>query len=483
MPFKLPPLSYQQEVFDKIKNLKAAALFLEQGLGKSKISIDSMCHFAEGGIIKAVFVFAPTQIASNWALEEIGKHAWNSFQHDVFRWVKSQPRTVTLFKSALEKLPGEGRIWWFTLNKEALLDVDLCTSLRKFMLGVPSAVILDESTFIKNPTGKTSKSAINLGGYAKVRQCLSGTPQVNSPLDLFKQYQFLHTGILGCTTKKNFLETYCQTETKMFRVNGKLHQEEFAVSVNDLFYSRVAPVTFRYKKEEVLKDLPPKMYTQFMVELTPKHRKLYNLLRDNMIADLTTIGRDNGGEIRTFNKLATIIRLHQLLSGIAVTSEGTEIFESDKLSALKEILDTTTNSTIVWANFRYSIERITKHLKDKGASVGHLYGGMSAEDRDTTQKQFANGDLQFLIAHPKTAGKGLTFTKCSNMIFYENGYGYEDRVQSEDRIHRIGQVADSCQYIDMLCKDSIDEVIYDTLQRKLQLNDVLRREDLDVWLR
>lgn len=481
MSFKYTPLPFQLEVFEKSKRLKAAAYFLEQGLGKSKITIDVSCFLArEKEIIKAVMVFAPTQTASNWALEEIPKHGWEGLTHDVFRWVTSDIKSVRLVFHALEQTPAPGHLWWFTFNKETLLNAQLHDKLRNFMRRVPTMLVMDESTFIKTPNIATTRRAIALGKFATAKRILTGTPQVKDGLDLYSQYRFLDESILSVTTKADFLSDYCQVTNRYFRKGGRLIEAPDTIEVNDRFNQRVAPYTFRYKKEEVLPDLPEKQYSVFRVHLSPAERRLYTELKEKLIVDLKELGKR--GEIQTFNKLALLIRLHQLLSGIAVTDLGMQTFESSKFKALVEILDGATGAVIVWASFRKSIEEIVSYLNSQKRTVGFLYGGMKASDKDAAQKGFANGDLQFLVAHPKTAGRGLTFTNCSHAIYYENSYSYEDRIQSEDRIHRIGQQASHCLYTDLLCDSTVDETIHDALLHKKEINDVLKREDLEKWL-
>lgn len=481
MSFKLPPLPFQLDVFERSKRLAAAAYFLEQGLGKSKITIDVASFLAyEKQIIKAVMVFAPTQTASNWALEEIPKHGWDGLKHEVFRWVTPDIKSVRLVFSALQQTPAPGHLWWFTFNKETLLNERLHTKLREFMRRVPTLLVLDESTFIKTPNIPTTRKAIALGKFAKARRILTGTPQTKDGLDLFSQYRFLDESILGETTKTGFLNRYCQVTNRYFRKGGRLIETPDTIEVTEGFNQKVAPYTFRYKKEEVLPDLPEKQYSIFNVSLTPSERKLYDELKEKMIINLKALGKE--GEIQTFNKLALLIRLHQFLSGIAITDKGLQTFESSKFKALTEILDGATGQIIIWASFRKSIEAITDYLNSHKKTVGYLYGGMKASDKDAAQKGFSNGDLQFLVAHPKTAGRGLTFINCSHAIYYENSYSYEDRIQSEDRIHRIGQEASHCLYAELLCGNTVDENIHDALLHKKEINDVLKREDLEKWL-
>ena len=83
-------------------------------------------------------------------------------------------------------------------------------------------------------------------------------------------------------------------------------------------------------------------------------------------------------------------------------------------------------------------------------------------------KAFQEGKTRFLIAHPKSGGMGLTFTNCSYMIWFSISYSQEEHSQANDRIYRIGQ-KNNCTYIYFLAKDTIDEIIYEALQKKQNL--------------
>ena len=87
--------------------------------------------------------------------------------------------------------------------------------------------------------------------------------------------------------------------------------------------------------------------------------------------------------------------------------------------------------------------------------------------------QDPDSELRYFVSNPQTGGRGITLTEASTMIYYSNSYDLELRVQSEDRIHRIGQDK-SCTYIDLVSKNTVDEKILQNLLSKVKIsNEVL----------
>ena len=103
------------------------------------------------------------------------------------------------------------------------------------------------------------------------------------------------------------------------------------------------------------------------------------------------------------------------------------------------------------------------------------YGETPQNERQNiiTRFQDPDNELKYFISNPQTGGRGITLTEANVIIYYSNSYDLELRIQSEDRIHRIGQ-NDKCTYIDLVAKDTVDEKILKTLLNKVKIsNEVL----------
>lgn len=140
---------------------------------------------------------------------------------------------------------------------------------------------------------------------------------------------------------------------------------------------------------------------------------------------------------------------------------------------------------IIWASYVYDIEQIQETLAGKfGAeSVVTFYGATPQDERDNIVANFQDPDspVRFFVANPRTGGFGLTLTAATNVLYYNNSYDLEIRLQSEDRAHRIRQKK-NVTYIDLVSPNTIDEKILKALRSKIDLAGTVLGEDAKDWL-
>jgi SNF2 family DNA or RNA helicase len=236
--------------------------------------------------------------------------------------------------------------------------------------------------------------------------------------------------------------------------------------------------SYRVKKEDCL-DLPAKVYTKRVVQLSDEQRKVYNEIRDEAIANL------DGDRMTVNNVLTEIIRLHQITAGFFSGESGQiQKLSNNKLDALLEIIEDTDEKIIIWANWVYNIEEITNKLVDiyGPSSVVNFYGAVNSEKRSKAIDLFMNDpNCRFFVANPSTGGFGLTLTSATLVIYYSNSFNAEHRMQSEERAHRIGQTK-KVTYIDLITEDSVDEKIVTSLKNKFKLSAATLGEVVRTWL-
>ena len=137
------------------------------------------------------------------------------------------------------------------------------------------------------------------------------------------------------------------------------------------------------------------------------------------------------------------------------------------------------------AYYRYDIEKIVAAIsKEYGEnSVVTYYGDTSTDDRQKAIKKIQDKDspVRFIVGTPQTGGYGITLTGASTMIYYSNGYDLEKRQQSEARIDRIGQEK-PMTYIDLICEDTVDTKIVESLRSKVNIATQIMGEELKDWI-
>ena len=175
--------------------------------------------------------------------------------------------------------------------------------------------------------------------------------------------------------------------------------------------------------------------------------------------------------------LVKLVKLHQILTGFVVDDEGSvEILPNNRIQALLQIAETT-QPLVVFCAYRENVIQVTKALEQAfgDKSVVTYYGNTSREDRTRAVKRFQEGDAQFFIG-TSAAAKGLTLHRASSLVYFSNTYSLETRMQSQDRIHRIGQNK-KCTYTDLVVPGSLDHKILQKLKDKQDLSNLVL-EDL-----
>jgi SNF2 family DNA or RNA helicase len=253
-------------------------------------------------------------------------------------------------------------------------------------------------------------------------------------------------------------------------VAGFRHLEELANSLLSFSY--------RVLKKDCL-DLPEKVWTKRNISLTTEQSKIYQSMKEKAIAML------NGKTVTTASTLTQLMRLQQITCGHFAADDGTiQEVKSNRLPELMNVLQEMEGKAIIWAHYQYDIKAIIKELtKVYGpGSVVDYYGLTDKDDRqDNIDKFMKDPECRFFVGTPSTGGYGLTLTSANTVIYYSNGYDLEKRLQSEDRAHRIGQKK-SVTYVDIICDQTVDTKIVQSLRKKLNIASEVMGEELKKWI-
>jgi SNF2 family DNA or RNA helicase len=217
------------------------------------------------------------------------------------------------------------------------------------------------------------------------------------------------------------------------------------------------------------------------VSLTDEQFKMYEQLRNLAMTML------DGGKLVTAPAVITqILRMQQVLSGHLKTDDGEMVyFPSRRMDALTEIMQEHGGKAIIWSRFRYDIQQITAMLNKEfgeGCAAAY-YGDTPDEERNDIVRNFQNPDhpLRFFVGNQATAGYGLTLTEADLVVYFSNSFSLEHRLQSQDRVHRIGQRR-AVTYVDLISSGTIDEKIVESLRNKIEIGAKVLNEEVQKWL-
>ena len=488
--WKCTPRKHQLAHYLRERDLTNRALWWDQGTGKTAEVLAMAAHNYRTGKINAMLVLAPPGVESNWINDEIPKHWPDDLGMQSFCWSSRRSTTkryMQAYADFLEPRVGIGNLrpWSMKIlcmSYPAMMTDRGAKAARKFLDDHDVFYVIDESTFIKTPDTQTTKRVVASAKYAKVRRALNGTPVEDSPLALYTQVKWVDNNIWlsrGISTYGQFKVMFGIWEQRM-GANGKMFPHCAEYQNLDLLNTILLEAGERILKDDVL-DLPPKSYSKIYFDLTPKQRKIYTDLKILMSTTL-----DSGDVIDAELAIVRMVRFQQIASGYFPRDEDTMILapidtKNPRIAALSQVLDQTFKGCIIWAKYNADIDAIVALLEKRGESFVVYDGRTSPEDREIAKRRFQDGEVQYFVSKPRAAGRGLTLTKAKTVIYYNNGFSAEDRKQSEDRAHRIGQ-EDPVLYIDIIARDTIDEHILAVLRRKKKTSATVTGDQLQSWI-
>lgn len=467
--FKTAPLDHQLEALLRSLVQDNFALLMDPGTGKSKVMIDdAACYFLEGKC-NAAMVICPNSIKSNWR-EEIEKHS--SIGYDVHVYDSTRKKDFDEWMSE----PFADGLKWVIMPVESFSQGDAHKYAEKFAMLTRPVLYVDESSRIKSHDANRTKAITKLGRAFKRRRIATGTAVTKGPQDLYSQYTFMDPDIIGGSSFYAFRNRYC--------VMGGFKQKQIVGTQNeDELLQLISPYTFRASKAECL-NLPPKVYQIRRVEPNPEQKLAYKELKKEGYTE-----RD--GRVVSFtNALVRDLRLQQissgffpgakLVDGVVVDNEvSIEPFpgKNPKVEELLQVVDEIDGKVIVWCRFQREVTMVAQALS-KIAPTVMFYGLNTTEENTLARQRFMNDpDVRFFVGTQSAGGIGITLTSASTVVYMSNTFMLDDRIQSEDRAHRIGQNSNSVLYIDILIAgDWVDTKVLDALKNNRNYADWLMEE-------
>ncbi len=470
--YKSKPFAHQDKALKMSWDKEVFAYFMEMGTGKSKVLIDNIAMLYNAGKIDGALIVAPKGVYKNWFDQEIPNHMPDYIEKKVGLW-----RTKPDDKDLKPLFDTGAELHILIMNVEAFSTKKGVEFAAKFLASHKTLMGVDESTTIKNPSAKRTQSILKLSKHTKYRRILTGSPVTKSPLDLYSQCQFLDPFLLDQSSYYVFRTRYAICR----KINVSGRSVEIVVGYRNLaeLSEKLKPFSYRVLKDDCL-DLPKKTFVKRTVELTDEQKKVYKQMKEEAIAFL------NGKMVTSATVITQLMRLHQITCGHFRSNDGkVQDLKSNRINQLMNILEEMEGKAVIWAHYRYDIEKIVAAIsKEYGEnSVVTYYGDTSTDDRQKAIKKIQDKDspVRFIVGTPQTGGYGITLTGASTMIYYSNGYDLEKRQQSEARIDRIGQEK-PMTYIDLICEDTVDTKIVESLRSKVNIATQIMGEELKDWI-
>ena len=442
---------YQQSGLDWLQFLReyslGGILADDMGLGKTVQAIAHLLHERESGRAQhPSLVIAPTSLMTNWRqeTERFAPGLKVLVLHGVDR------------KQHFEKLAEHDLI----VTSYPLLPRD-----QDVLLAQPfHYVVLDEAQFIKNP--KTQYAQIVCQLQAQYRVCLTGTPMENHLGELWSLFNFLLPGFLGDEVRFR----------KVFRNPIEKGQSE---ERRKILAHRIAPFMLRRRKEEVVKELPPKTEIIQKVELTGAQRDLYETIRLAMHAKVREEVANKGFSRAHIIILDALLKLRQVCCDprLLKFDAAQKITESAKLQLLMDLLPEMISEgrrVLLFSQFTSMLALIEPELAK--AKIPYVLLTGQTTDRATPIQNFQEGQVPLFLISLKAGGTGLNLTAADTVIHYDPWWNPAVENQATDRAHRIGQEKKVFVY-KLITVGTVEEKILELQTRKRELVEGLLNEE------
>jgi SNF2 family DNA or RNA helicase len=432
------PFEHQKATASFLTLHRRAFCFNEQGTGKTGSVIWACDYLMTIGAIKRVLVICPLSIMQS---------AW---QNDLFKFAMHRTTAIAHSYSKEKRIQAVNSGAEFVIvNYDGLNIIKDTIIENEFDL-----IVIDEANAYKTVGTRRYKTLVQILKPKTWLWMLTGTPASQSPTDAYGLAKLVNP-----TSIPKFFGAF--RDTVMFKITQfkwipKPESEK-------IVHNALQPA-IRFTKEECL-DLPEMTYTSRHVPLTTQQEKYYELIRRDMLVVAA------GEEITTVNAAANLNKLLQLSCG-AVYSDTGEVVEfdaSNRINALKEVIEEASNKVLVFVPYRHAIHIVTQALQDAGITAEIINGAVSASKRTDIFARFqTEPNPKVLVIQPQAAAHGVTLTAANIVVWFSPITSVETYLQANARVHRAGQ-HNPCTVVH-LQGSPVEKKMYKMLESKVDIH-------------
>lgn len=428
-------------LYSLAQNQLGGILADDMGLGKTLQTITYITACLEKEKDATFLVVSPTSLVFNWQ-EEFEKFA---------------PHVNTVI---VEGTPEE-RMEQIAKAKEHHVIITSYPLIRRdiehYVKHQFHTMFIDEAQFIKNPGSQNAKSVKQI--VAKHKFALTGTPIENSLSELWSLFDFI-------------LPDYLYSHSKFVERFEKPIVKEGSKEVLEDLGKHIEPFILRRMKKDVLTELPDKIESKMMAEMTAEQEKVYQAYLQNIRQELNAEIKEKGFEKSKMQILAALTRLRQICCHPSTFIDNF-YGESGKLKLLSQILNDILENghrVLIFSQFTSMLEIIADELKKQEIEYFYLSGNTKIQERKDYVTRFNDGEGSVFLISLKAGGTGLNLVGADVVIHYDPWWNPAVEEQATDRVYRIGQKK-SVQVIRLLTKNTIEEKIDKLQKRKKELSD------------
>lgn len=436
---KYSPHEYQRYAIEYIETHPIAAVLLDMGLGKTSITLTALNDLLFDSFeIRKAIVIAPLRVARDTWPAEIEK--WDHLNDLIYSVAvgTEAERLAALRRKADIYIINRENVQWLVEASGVPFDYDM--------------VVVDELSSFKNHQSKRFRAMMKVRPKVNRIVGLTGTPSSNGLMDLWAEFRLLDMGQrLG-----RFIGQY---RTRFFLPDKRNGQVVFSYKplpgAEEQIYRLISDITISMKSTDYL-QMPQFVASGYEVYLSEEEVQRYVTFKRDLLLSLPD------GEITAANAAALSGKLSQMANGAVYTDAGEIIAIHDrKLDALEDIIESMGGKPLLVAYwFQHDLERITGRLQKRKIPFSRL-------DSPESIRRWNAGELPVALIHPASAGHGLNLQSGgSTLCWFGLTWSLELYQQTNARLWRQGQQADTVVVRHIITKGTIDERIMKALSEK-----------------
>jgi len=433
------PHDYQKYAAEFITENPISCLLLDMGLGKTSITLTAINDLLFDSFqVHKILVVAPLRVARDTWPDELRKWEHLSGLRFSVAVGSATDRRKALRRKADIYIINRENIQWLVEESGITFDYDM--------------IVVDELSSFKSHQSKRFKALMRVRPKVKRIVGLTGTPSSNGLMDLWAEFRLLDMGQrLG-----RFIGQY---RTDYFTPDKRNGQVIFSYKplpdAERKIYDKISDITISMKSTDHL-TMPELVTTEYHVRLSEKERQRYDELKRDLVLTLAD------GEVTAGNAAALSGKLCQMSSG-AVYGDNGEVhhIHDRKLDALEDLIEAANGKPVLVAYwFKHDYKRIEVRYKNVARPISKL-------DTAESINRWNRGELQVGLIHPASAGHGLNLqTGGSTLIWFGLTWSLELYQQTNARLWRQGQNAETVVIHHIITKGTIDERIMKALSEK-----------------
>lgn len=470
---------HQEVAISRAALQRDLALFHDPGTGKTRTTIEILRgRFNQARRIERTLILGPLIVAEQW-------------KRQFLQYSKTPAEKILVLTG-----PGAKRLKQLAEAQRkhptgfiVITNYDALAAIKGFAEALeawaPEILICDESHRMKDPTTVRFGKLRPIADQASHRYMLTGSPILNSPMDIFGQLRLLNKGesFMGYDPKKGkrlpmtffqFRNHYFYDANAAMPAHIRFPNWKVRPGSMEDFKKILEAAAVQAKKEECL-DLPPLVETVIPIELGKQQRVAYEAMRDEYVAHV----KDQ--TITASLAITQSLRMQQILNGFVQASPDHEpqyFDEVPRMDALKEkVADLVAQGqkVIVWTHFVPTYKWIEKELNKLKIECLFLTGKESAKVKNENVLQFAaEGGPPVVVCNPQAVGLGVELTAAKSAIYFARTYSRDHQIQTAARNYRGGsEIHDCVTHYDLRAEGTVDDVIANALAGKANIAETL----------